>query len=61
MAVAYKAPIKDIVFGAKDPSHGFSRKSNNLFSNKCHIKPGVLEKECAEILQAFFQKKREES
>ncbi len=57
----HHAGINNIVYGAKDPSSGFVSKTNNLFSKKSQIRSGVLEKECAELLQAFFKKKREES
>lgn len=52
--------IGRIVYGANDPNRGFKRYTPNAVHVKTEIKAGVLEKECAELLQKFFEEKREE-
>ncbi len=55
---SYWTQIGKIVYGAKDEKRGFSIYGNNFFHPKTTIKGGVLEKECAELLTAFFKTKR---
>ncbi|MFH1504731.1 MAG: tRNA adenosine(34) deaminase TadA [Candidatus Omnitrophota bacterium] len=54
--------ISKVIFGAVDPKTGaFGSKLNinNLSLNhRIKVKQGILEKDCAEILQQFFQGKR---
>lgn len=56
--------IRKVVFGASDPKTGAlgSKLDINSFglNHKIEIKSGVLEKECAAILQEFFRSKRKE-
>lgn len=57
------ARIKRLVFGAYDPKTGAAETVFNLLMDERHnhrieITGGVLEEECAEILQAFFQERR---
>ncbi|MCF7877554.1 MAG: tRNA adenosine(34) deaminase TadA [Candidatus Omnitrophica bacterium] len=56
------ARIGQVIFGAADPKTGaFGSKFdiNKLkLNHKIRIKQGVLEKDCAVILQNFFKKKR---
>jgi len=60
------ARIKRMVFGASDPKTGVcgSRTdltSESFFNHKMEISGGVLEKECKEILQAFFKSRRKDN
>ncbi len=52
------AHIGRIVFGAKDEKRGFSRFTPLSLHPKTSVVSGVMEKECSEILQRFFAKKR---
>lgn len=52
------AHIGRIVFGAKDEKKGFSRFAPLSLHPKTSVVGGVMEKECSEILQRFFAKKR---
>jgi len=57
--------IQRVIFGCTDPAAGAAGSMMNLlqmpaFNHRCEITSGVLEKECAAILQEFFRKRREE-
>lgn len=57
------ARIGTIVYGAKEPKGGAIESSLHLFEEKGinhrpAVRGGVLEKECAELMTAFFKKKR---
>ena len=49
-----------IVYGAADPNRGFKRYQPGALHVKTELKGGVLEKECLDLLQRFFEEKREE-
>src|SRR5439155_18202544 len=56
--------IRRVIFGCTDPSAGAAGSTMNLlqmpaFNHRCEITSGVLENECAAILQDFFRKRRE--
>ncbi len=51
--------LQKIVFGAKDLKRGASLIKHNIYHPTTEIVSGVLEKECSEIVTAFFKKKRE--
>jgi tRNA(adenine34) deaminase len=58
--------IQRVIFGCADPSAGAAGSMINLlqmpaFNHRCEIISGVLQKECAAILQDFFRKRREEA
>jgi len=58
------ARIKRLVFGAYDHKTGMATTQDNCFDKTYHnhqveVLGGVLEQECADILKAFFRKKRE--
>jgi tRNA(adenine34) deaminase len=58
--------IRRVIFGCADPSAGAAGSMLNLlqlpaFNHQCEITSGVLQKECAAILQDFFRKRREEA
>src|SRR5882724_2149794 len=55
--------IRRVIFGCTDPVAGTAGSVINLlqmagFNHRCDIASGVLESECAMILQDFFRKKR---
>ena len=57
--------IRRVIFGCADPSGGAAGSVMNLlqtqsFNHRCQITSGILQKECAAILQDFFRKRREE-
>jgi tRNA(adenine34) deaminase len=50
--------IGAIVFGASDPKRGFQCVKHPLLHPKTKLLGGVLEAECAALMQSFFSKKR---
>jgi tRNA(adenine34) deaminase len=57
--------IRRVIFGCPDPSAGAAGSTINLlqmpgFNHRCNITSGVLQDECAAILQDFFRKRRGE-
>lgn len=52
------AQISKIVFGAWDQKRGYSNISPKALHPKTLVTGGVLEKECAQLMQDFFKNKR---
>jgi len=57
--------IRRVIFGCTDPAAGAAGSVVNLLqmpglNHQCQITSGVLQNECAAILQDFFRKRREE-
>jgi tRNA(adenine34) deaminase len=57
--------IRRVIFGCIDPSAGAAGSVMNLLqmpalNHSCDIASGVLQDECATILQNFFRKRRDE-
>jgi tRNA(adenine34) deaminase len=57
--------IRRVIFGCTDPAAGAAGSVMNLLqmptlNHRCDIVSGVLENECAAILQKFFRKRRDE-
>jgi tRNA(adenine34) deaminase len=57
--------IRRVIFGCKDPAAGAAGSVMNLLqmpalNHRCDIASGVLQDECAAILQDFFRKRRDE-
>lgn len=50
--------IGKIVFGATDEKRGFNRFAPRALHPKTELVGGVLEVECAELMQEFFKQKR---
>ena len=55
--------ISRLVFGTWEPKFGaveskFKLLNNNGLNHKIEVNQGILEKECAKILKAFFMKRR---
>jgi tRNA(adenine34) deaminase len=57
--------IRRVIFGCADPTAGAAGSMINLLqmqslNHRCQITSGVLQNECAAILQDFFRKRRTE-
>jgi tRNA(adenine34) deaminase len=57
--------MRRVIFGCTDPAAGAAGSVMNLLqmptlNHRCDIVSGVLENECAAILQKFFRKRRDE-
>lgn len=57
--------VRRVIFGCADRSAGAAGTMMNLlqnpsFNHQCDITPGVLQNECAAILQEFFRQRRRE-
>ncbi|WP_455162352.1 nucleoside deaminase [Tannerella forsythia] len=52
------AQLAVVVYGAPDEKRGFSRYAPQAFHPKTEVRSGILEKECAAEMQAFFRKRR---
>jgi tRNA(adenine34) deaminase len=52
------AHIGRIVFGAFDEKGGYRRIGGTLLHPKTKVTGGILEAECADLMKAFFRKKR---
>lgn len=55
---SYWSQISKIVYGADDEKRGFQRTEGKILHPTTHIQGGIMEPECREILQNFFEKKR---
>lgn len=55
---SYWTQLKKIVFAASDEKRGFERISPSLLHPKTQVIKGILETESAQLIQTFFQKKR---
>lgn len=57
--------IRRVIFGCADPASGAAGSKMNLLqmpglNHQCEITSGVLQQECAALLQDFFRKRRAE-
>jgi len=55
---AYWTQISQIVFGTIDDKRGCSLLEKPIYHPKTNIISGVLQQECSQLLNDFFQKKR---
>jgi tRNA(adenine34) deaminase len=53
----YWSQISKIVFGASDENRGFIKMGTQIHP-KTQVISGILEKECADLMKAFFKNKR---
>ena len=63
MGALVHARVSKIVYGAKDPKWGAAGSCYNLaadprLNHSIEVQGGILEEECRELIQAFFQQKR---
>jgi tRNA(adenine34) deaminase len=59
------ARLKRLVYGADDPKAGAVHSvlqvlNHPKLNHQMEVSPGVLAQRCADLLQSFFQKRREE-
>jgi tRNA(adenine34) deaminase len=52
------ARIGTLVYGLSEPKSGFSLYEPTLLHPKTKVKSGILESECKQVMQAFFESKR---
>jgi tRNA(adenine34) deaminase len=52
------AHLGRLVYGADDEKRGYRKYTSNVMHPKTQIVTGVLKEECAELMRAFFEKKR---
>ena len=52
------AQIRRLVYGAADEKRGYTRLAPQALHPKCTISTGILQDECRELVQTFFQRKR---
>lgn len=52
------AQIGRVVYGAADPKRGFSTFAPQALHPKTLVEKGLLENECAALMQSFFRRKR---
>lgn len=52
------AQVKRLVYGCTDEKHGFTRFAPQALHPKASVESGILEQECRQLIQAFFQTKR---
>lgn len=52
------AQISRIVYGAKDEKRGYTAYALKALHPKTEVQAGVLEEDCRELMQTFFQNKR---
>ena len=52
------AQVPHIVYGARDEKRGYQAYAPHAFHPKATVTGGVLEGECRELMQKFFQGKR---
>jgi len=63
MGALLHARVKALVYGARDPKWGGAGSCCDLacdphFNHTIEVRGGILEKECRELMQVFFQGKR---
>lgn len=56
---SYWSQIQKIVIGASDNKRGYSSINQNILHPKTEVITGVLEQECKDLMQQFFQSKRD--
>ncbi len=57
---SYWSQIQKIVIGTSDNKRGFSNIKEQILHPKTIVVNGILEEECKELMQRFFQLKRED-
>ncbi len=55
---SYWTQIGKIVFGAHDQKRGYSILGKQITHPKTKIIGGIMEEQCAKLLNSFFEKKR---
>ena len=52
------AQVGTLIYGAADPKHGYSLLAPRVLHPKTRVIAGILDEECAELMQTFFRSKR---
>lgn len=52
------AQLARVVYGAPEPKHGFTQWGTGLLHPRTQVVGGVLQAECAALMQAFFRARR---
>ena len=52
------AQVNRVVYGCADEKRGYTRFAPQVLHPKTSVKSGVLENECRELLQSFFNERR---
>jgi tRNA(adenine34) deaminase len=55
---AFWTQVGKVVYGAADEKRGYTRTGAALLHPRTTVVPGILEKECAELLKDFFKSRR---
>lgn len=55
---SYWTQISRIVYGARDEKRGYTTFADSIIHPKTQVISGVMAQECAELMRAFFRKKR---
>ena len=50
--------IPRVVYGCRDEKRGYSDYAPQALHPKCTVTGGILEEECRQLMQSFFQQKR---
>ena len=50
--------IPRVVYGCRDEKRGYSDYAPQAMHPKCTVTGGILEEECRQLMQSFFQQKR---
>jgi len=58
---AFWTQIGKVVYGASDEKRGYTKTNESILHPRTTIVPGILEKECAELLIDFFKSKRQDA
>ena len=52
------AQVSRVVYGAADEKRGYTQFAPKALHPKCTVTTGILEEECRQIIQKFFESKR---
>lgn len=52
------AQVNRVVYGCADEKRGYTRFAPQVLHPKASVKSGVLENECRELMQSFFNERR---
>ena len=52
------AQVNRVVYGCADEKRGYTRFAPQVLQPKTSVKSGVLENECRELMQSFFNERR---
>ena len=53
------AQVARLVFAAEDPKRGYQTFAPHALHPKCQVASGIMADECRQIVQSFFQQRRQ--